>query len=209
MEAKTQNIYISDQKIVKGNFHELIVKWLELMMPFKNPELKFITTNSEILDYKYDNSHFLIIDNDVERTRIIEAKEYKDFEFTLKQLLVYYCDNNKIEYKQGMNEIMGIFLLMKFMENDKIELYEVYNVFLLFLDLFFGNYYYIKEIYALKSSCSLIQLLMRYHEPEIYNKFNMAFVTPEVYSTNWVLTCFSNKNSFEVCILLFDFFNIL
>ena len=205
MEAKTQNIYISDQKIVKGNFHELIVKWLELMMPFKNPELKFITTNSEILDYKYDNSHFLIIDNDVERTRIIEAKEYKDFEFTLKQLLVYYCDNNKIEYKQGMNEIMGIFLLMKFMENDKIELYEVYNVFLLFLDLFFGNYYYIKEIYALKSSCSLIQLLMRYHEPEIYNKFNMAFVTPEVYSTNWVLTCFSNKNSFEVCILLFDF----
>ena len=205
MEDKTQNIYISDPKIVKGKFHELFSKWFELMKPFKNPDLKFITTNSEILDYKYDNSRFLITDNDTERTRIIESKEYKDFEFNLKQLLVYYCDNNKIEYKQGMNEIMGIFLLMKFMENDKIELYEVYNVFLLFLDLFFCNYYYVKEIYALKSSCSLIQLLMRYHEPEIYNKFNMAFVTPEVYSTNWVLTCFSNKNSFEVCILLFDF----
>jgi hypothetical protein len=78
-------------------------------------------------------------------------------------------------------------------------------VFLLFLDSYFGNYYYDKEIFALKSSCSLMQLLLRYHEPEIYNKFNLAFVTPEVYSTNWLLTCFSNKNSFEVCILLYDF----
>ena len=137
METKTRNIYISDPKIVKGNFHELLSKWLELMMPFKNPELKFITTNSEILDYKYDNSRFLITDNDVERTRIIESKGYKDFEFTLKQLLVYYCDNNKIEYKQGMNEMMGILLLMKFMENDKIELYEVYNTFLLLIWLSF------------------------------------------------------------------------
>ena len=111
---------------------------------------------------------------------------------------------NKIDYKQGMNEMMGIFLLMKFMD-EKIELYDVYNVFLLFLDSYFGNYYYDKEIFALKSSCSLMQLLLRYHEPEIYNKFNLAFVTPEVYSTNWLLTCFSNKNSFEVCILLYDF----
>ena len=36
--------------------------------------------------------------NDTEHTRIIQSKEYKDFEFNLKQLLVYYCDNNKIEY---------------------------------------------------------------------------------------------------------------
>ena len=64
MEDKTQNIYISDPKIVKGKFHELFSKWLELMTPFKNPDLKFITTNSEILDYKYDNSRFLITDNE-------------------------------------------------------------------------------------------------------------------------------------------------
>lgn len=204
MEANTPNIYISDPKILKDNYHELISKWMESMKPYKSPELKLITTNSEILEYKYDNSRFLVTDNDIERTRIIESKPYPDFNLYLKQLLVYYSDKVKIEYKQGMNEIMGIFLLLKFMD-EKIELYDVYNVFLLFLDIFFCNYYYDKEIYALKSSCSLIQLLLRYHEPEIYNKFNMAFVTPEVYSTNWLLTCFSNKNSFEVCILLFDF----
>lgn len=204
MEENSEKVYISDPIITKGNYHELILKWKEKMNPYKNPELKLISTNEEILEYKYDNSRFIVTDNDIGRTRILEGKPYQNFNFYLKQLLVYYCDMNKIAYKQGMNEIMGIFLLMKFMD-DKIELYDVYNVFLLFLDLFFCNYYYDKEIFALKSSCSLMQLLLRYHEPDIYNKFNLAFVTPEVYSTNWLLTCFSNKNSFEVCILLYDF----
>ena len=204
MKESTENYYISDPIISKGNYHELILKWLEEMKQYKNPELKLISTNEEILNYKYDNSRFFVTDNDIERTRILEGKPYPNFNLYLKQLLVYYCDMNKIDYKQGMNEMMGIFLLMKFMD-EKIELYDVYNVFLLFLDSYFGNYYYDKEIFALKSSCSLMQLLLRYHEPEIYNKFNLAFVTPEVYSTNWLLTCFSNKNSFEVCILLYDF----
>ncbi len=204
MKESTENYYISDPIISKGNYHELILKWLEEMKQYKNPELKMISTNEEILNYKYDNSRFFVTDNDIERTRILEGKPYPNFNLYLKQLLVYYCDMNKIDYKQGMNEMMGIFLLMKFMD-EKIELYDVYNVFLLFLDSYFGNYYYDKEIFALKSSCSLMQLLLRYHEPEIYNKFNLAFVTPEVYSTNWLLTCFSNKNSFEVCILLYDF----
>ena len=204
MEAEVEKVYISDLGIIKDNYHELFTKWYEAMKPYINPNLKLITTNSEILEYKYNNSNYLITDNDIERTRIIESQPYKEYNFYLKQLLVYYCEMNKVSYKQGMNEMMGIFLLMKF-KDDKIEVYDVYNIFLLFLDIFFCNYYYEKEIFALKSSCSLIQLLLRYHEPEIYNKFNLAFVTPEVYSTNWLLTCFSNKNSFEVCLLLYDF----
>ena len=204
MESDTKDIYISDPKILKSNYKELLLKWIETMKPYKNLELKLISTNEEILEYKYDNSNFIVTDNDIERTRIIESKPYSEFRFYLKQLLVYYCEMNKLKYKQGLNEIMGIFLLMKFMDGN-IELYDVYNVFLLFIDLFFCNYYYEKEIYALNSSCSLMQLLLRYHEPEIYNKFNLAFVTPEVYSTNWLLTCFTNKNSFNVSILLFDF----
>ena len=205
MEAeKEEKTYLSDPEITKGNFSQLIKKWLEAMMPNHNPKLQLIKTNTEILEYKYDNSRFLVTDNDIDRTRINERKSYKDYNHLLKQLLVYYCDMNKIEYKQGMNEMMGIFLIMKYMD-EKIELYEVYNIFLLFVDYFFCNYYYEKELYALESSCCLMQLLLRYHEPVIYNKFNEAFVTPEVYSTNWLLTVFSNKNSFEVCILLYDF----
>ena len=163
MEEIYQNIYISDPKIVKENYHKLFIKYIDLMKPNKNPELKLISTNDEILNYKYDNSNFSVTDNDIERTRLVERKPYPDFGFYLKQLLIYYCDMNKIKYKQGMNELMGVFLLMK-LGDEKIELYDVYNVFLLFLDLFFCNYYYETNVNAINSSCSLMQLLLRYHD---------------------------------------------
>ena len=204
METTSKNIYLGDINIMKNNYYELMTKWTSLMLPNKNPEVNLITSNSEILDFKYDNTAYLVTDNDVERTRNLETSNYPDYQKYLKQLLVYYCEKNQIKYKQGLNEIMGIFLILKFLDN-KIELYEIYNLFVLFIDLFFCNYYYQTDIFALKSSCSLIQLLLRYHEPEIYDRFNLAFVTSEVYATNWMLTVLSNKNSFEVCLLLYDF----
>ena len=204
MEQNSLQKLIESINIQKNNYHELILKWTELMKPYKNPEIELINSNSLIIDFKYDNKHYVVTDNDIERTRIKESEPYPNFRQYLKQLLVFYCEKNKIKYKQGINEIMGVFLLMKFM-NEKIELYEVYNVFALFIDLFFCNYYYQKEIYALNSSCSLIQLLLRYHEPEIYERFNLAFVTSEVYCANWLLTALSNKNAFEICLLLYEF----
>ena len=204
METNDQKIYFGDINIKQSNYHELITKWINIMLPHKNPEIELISSNSEILDFKYDNKNYLVTDNDVERTRCLERNNYPNYEIYLKQLLVFYCEKNNVKYKQGLNEIIGIFLLMKFMD-EKIELYEVYNIFILFIDLFFCNYYYQRDIYALKSSCSLVQLLLRYHEPEIYNRFNEAYVTSEVYATNWLLTLLSNKNSFEVCLFLYDF----
>ena len=204
MEINSEQIYIGDINSLKKNYHELITNWTSLMLPHKHPDINLISTSKEILEFKYDNSEYLVTDNDVDRTRNVESANYPEYQKYLKQLLVFYCEKNNIKYKQGLNEIMGIFLLLKFMD-ESIELYEIYNLFILFIDLFFCNYYYQKDIFALKSSCSLIQLLLRYHEPEIYDLFNQAFVTSEVYATNWLLTVLSNKNSFEVCILLYNF----
>ena len=204
MEVNSQEINLIDINFDKSNYHELIKKWTSTMLPYKNQDINLVSSNEEILDFKYDNTNYLVTDNDVDRTRNVETIDFPDYPKYLKQLLVFYCEKNNIKYKQGLNELMGIFLLMKFMD-EKIELYEIYNIFILFVDLFFCNYYYQKEIFALKSSCSLIQLLLRYHEPEIYDRFNAAFVTSEVYATNWLLTALSNKNSFEVCILLYNF----
>ena len=81
-----EKIYISDPNITKGNFSQLLKKWLEAMMSNYNPKLQLIETNEEILEYKYDNSRCLVLDNDIERTRITERKQYKDYEHYLKQL---------------------------------------------------------------------------------------------------------------------------
>ena len=200
----SEKLCINEINILQQNYHELIKKWISLMIPHKNPDINLISSNSEILELKYDNTNYLVTDNDVERTRNLDNKNFPDYQKYLKQLLVFYCEKNKIKYKQGLNEMMGIFLLMKFLD-ESIELFEVYNIFSLFIDLFFCNYYYLNELFALKSSCSLIQLLLKYHDPELYNRFNQAFVISEVYATNWLLTVLSSKNSLEVCILLYNF----
>ena len=204
MEKKQQEILLDEINLEKNNYHKLITKWLNQLRLYKNPELKFITKNSEILDLKYDNKNYSVTDNDVGRTRTTESVNFPNYKIYLKQLLVFYCEKNSIKYKQGLNEIMGIFLLMKFYD-ESIELYEIYNLFLLFIDLFFCNYYYHKDINALSSSCSVIQILLRYHEPLIYDRFNKAYLTTEVYATNWLLTLLCNKNSIDVCLLLFNF----
>ena len=81
METEIEKVYVSDLEIIKDNYHELFTKWYEAMKPYINPNLKLITTNSEILEYKYDNNNYLVTDNDIERTRIIESQPYKEYNF--------------------------------------------------------------------------------------------------------------------------------
>jgi hypothetical protein len=116
MEKINPEIFLGDVNITKDNYHELLTKWIEQMKPYKNPELKFISSNSELLDFNYDNKDYSVTDNDVDRTRNVETMNYPDFQKYLKQLLVFYCEKNGVKYKQGLNEIMGIFLLMKFFD---------------------------------------------------------------------------------------------
>ena len=107
METNDQKIYFGDINIKQSNYHELITKWINIMLPHKNPEIELISSNSEILDYKYDNKNYLVTDNDVERTRCLERNNYPNYEIYLKQLLVFYCEKNNVKYKQGLNEIIG------------------------------------------------------------------------------------------------------
>ena len=107
----------------------------------------------------------------------------------MQKLLIFYCEFNTIEYKQGLNEIMGVLYLLR--SNTKIELHEIYNVFSMFIDVFFTNYYYDKSLYALQSSIAIVDLLFKYHEPELLSLFNKSFVTSQMYTTNWLLTTYA------------------
>lgn len=73
-----------------------------------------------------------------------------------------------------------------------------------FIDIFLTNYYWEKEFHALQSSLSLITILLKYHEPELYNSFENAMISPEIYATSWLLTLFANKCSLEVVYHLWD-----
>ena len=188
---------------LKESYDKTIDKWIKILEPKTSNYLLLQITSDFIINHVFEETPIQVIDNDVERTKIDEMIEYENFKPELKKLLNFYCELNNLKYKQGMNEIMAIFLSMKFKE-PSIEIYKVFNCFSCFMDVFLINYYLGKDINALNSSCSLIDLLLKYHEPEIYNKFNIAFITPQIYATNWLLTCLSNKNLLEISYVILN-----
>lgn len=148
---------------------------------------------------------FDVLKKDVIRTRVGETKLIKDYVKILELLIKFFIKENKVKYKQGLNEIIGAFLSLKYSNmKDDITLSEIYNLLNGFINLFVFNYYYDDSIYSIKNSLSLLSLLIKYHAPEIYNIFEKAMIFPEMYATSWILTVFAYKLNLNT---LFYFWN--
>ena len=161
--------------------------------------------DQEILDYSLDSvgSQAIVISNDSKRTRVRESVIYPNFLETLKKVLTYYCDKYKATYKQGLNEIFGPLILMKY-KFKNVSLTTIINIGAMLIDYFLPNYFYEKEIYSLKSALGLFVVLLKYHEPTVYNKLDNSEISPEVYATNWLVTYLSGKLSITMFFYLWD-----
>ena len=158
---------------------------------YYNDDSKIFSQNNQVEFNEFDEMD--IISKDSTRTRGIEARLIKDYIKNLETLLRFFVKENNIKYKQGLNEIAGAFLLLKYSNVKLMTFSEVYNLFNGFFHLFVINYFDDKTIYSLKNSLSLLQLLLKYHSPDIYNAFEKSMLFPEVYGTSWILTVFSYK----------------
>jgi len=130
-----------------------------------------------------------VIKNDCDRTRVKDKPLLISFREYLESMLTFYCKNNNIKYKQGMNEIVGPFILLK--AKVPVSLSKIFNMFSCFLEIFLTNYYKEDEFFSLQSSLALLNLLLKYHDPVMYNVFEFAIITPEMYATSWILTVFA------------------
>ena len=170
----------------------------------------YYNDDSKIFINKSDENQFNefdemdIISKDSIRTRCLETKLIKDFIKNLEALLRFFVKENKIQYKQGLNEIAGAFLLLKYSNVKWMTFSEVYNLLNGFFHLFVFNYYDDKTIYSLKNSLGLLHLLLKYHSPEIYNCFEKSIIFPEIYGTSWILTVFSYKLNLNKLFYLWD-----
>ena len=166
-----------------------------------------ITENKdqEILDYplKSVGTQANVILNDSKRTRVRESILYPNFLETLQKVLRYYCDKYKILYKQGLNEIFGPLILMKY-KLKNLSLTSVVNIGAMIIDSFLPNYFYEKEIYSLKSALGLFITLLKYHDPTVFNKLDTFEVRPEIYATNWLVTYLSGKLSLNIFYYIWD-----
>ena len=103
--------------------------------------------------------------------------------------IINYLELNNITYKQGLNEIAGIFVLLKY--KVKLSYARIYKMFVCFIDKFLTNYFLEEEFYSLQSSFILLNLLLKYHSPEIQSVFESAMIGPDMYATSWILTIFA------------------
>ena len=160
-------------------------------------------TDADILSSEFnDRKTAKIIKGDIERTKVIESIYMDNFKDYLFQFIIYYLNENGILYKQGLNEIAGPFILLKY--KIQISFTKIYSIFTCFVDKFLLNYFFESDFYSLKSSLSLINLLLRYHCPDIFHLFEYCLIFPDLYATSWLLTLFSNKCGLDMIYYLWD-----
>ena len=201
---ENSNLNISNNPTFSMLSEKMINNW-ENILSSNNREITNII--SETFDFNiqnYSSIYEKIITNDCNRTRVSERYNFTNFEHILKNLLIFYCNYNNIYYKQGLNEILATFLLIA-VKIKTLTIQRIFNIFSYFIDNFLCKYYFDKNLIAFQSSTKLLNLLLKYNEPELYNLFEKNFVTPEMYATNWLLTLFCNKNDLEIVYHMWDY----
>ena len=196
---KIKNMEKKEKKIANISL-QTINLWKDILYIKKSKEISFtnylVNENDKIENKK-------IILKDVLRTRGKESSEFPDYQNNLQFLINCYCDYNNIKYKQGLNEIIGALLFLKYKLDISLE--DIFQLSQGIINKFVLNYYYEKTIFSLKSSLSLLNLLLKYHKPEIYNLFDKLMILPEMYATNWFLTIFSSKLDLELTYYFWNF----
>lgn len=136
-----------------------------------------------------------IIKIDSERTRggDLTASE----QLLIEQFLTTFCKEQKIQYKQGLNEICAPFLLMI---RDGVSDCVAYNLFQQFVvqhltTMFSDNVRIKQDFRPLQAFFLIFRLVLRYHEPRLSAFFQMNRISPELYSSSWFLTAFAFKLS--------------
>ena len=168
-----------------------------------NFELNDIKSDGEILTTEPERKDQKIIKNDSRRTRVRESFLLPGFQKILEEFLTFYCNKKNINYKQGLNEIFGPLILMKY-KIKNLKLINIFDIGDAFIDKFLPNYYYERELFSLKSSISLFAILLKYHEPYIYNYLDHLEISHELYATNWMLTLMSQKLDLDILYNLWD-----
>ena len=182
---------------------EKIMKWETKL--FSDFNYYRTITEEMILNSDNNTKQYSVIINDAKRTRVRESILIPNFKEILEKILTFFCKTKNIQYKQGLNEIFGPLILIQ----HKIRQFKLPKIYLfgeVFIDKFLPNYYYEVDFLALKGSLKLFVILLKYHEPSVYNILDKNEILPEMYATNWIITLMSGKLRLDI---LFELWNYL
>ena len=178
-----------------------IIIWESSLYSQSSPLRK--NSDSDILYSTLDRDDQQVIRNDCKRTRVRESVIIPGYPKILEAILTYYCSTKKICYKQGLNEVFGALVLLKY-KFKNIKFSKLFDIGEVLIDQYLPNYFYEKEIYSLQSSLSLFVILLKYHEPSVYNRFDSNEIMPQMYATNAITTLMSGKLKLNIVYELWE-----
>ena len=203
-ESWYENIINSNPDLLFASLSsEKIERWKQVLInqtPFESDTISLISNASETKDILNQK----IILNDMNRTRKRERVLLPSFADQLTVYITYYVKTNGIEYKQGINEIVGAMLLLHYKYS--LTFTETFNLIQGFMNKFITNYYRGSEMVALKSSMSLVKMLLKYHCPLLFYFFESLEIQPEMYTMSWFMTTYAGKLHLHI---LYRFWNYL
>lgn len=153
-------------------------KWIELLniseiRPFQ------LTTELNYVDLR-------VIQQDVRRTRIPLLNEHD--RRRLETMIIYYCKDRQVTYKQGMHEIFAGFYLMT---KEGVPEYMAYTLCAGFIEVLFGSMFEGRDFRPLHGLFEVFRLLLQYHRPLLANFLSEHDINPELITTSWLLTGFA------------------
>ena len=178
-----------------------LVLWETLLFNISSPS--GINTDFDILTACPEREDQIVIINDCQRTRVRERDLVPGFKKILEAVLTHYCTTKGLIYKQGLNEIFGPLILLQY-KIKSLKLSKLFDMGEVFIDQFLPNYFYEKDIYSLRCSLSLFAILLRYHEPSVYNRLDSIDIVPEIYATNPLMTLMLGKLKIDLVYELWE-----
>lgn len=159
--------------------------------------------DDNIRDTAQDLENQRVIRVDAQRTRPdVPHFRQPEIETLVCKILTYYVKTKDIRYKQGLNEVLAPFIMLR--KEPSLPDGTIFNLFYAFIDRFLPHLYVHEEFHALQCSFRLFRLLLLYHDPELCNHLDKHNLSPELYATPWFLTMFARNVPVKVLFRLWD-----
>lgn len=123
-------------------------------------------------------------------------------------LLTFYCVSRGVSYKQGLNEILSPFLVLREMLNEKQRINApwgpLYMSFYSLISKFLPSIYDDDEFESLQTIFRLFQHLLQFHDPHLCNFLDQNYLMPELYAIPWFITLFARALPIDLVFALWD-----
>lgn len=184
-------------------------RWRQILLGAKNASVEDSASKKfSFWAESLDEPNQRVIRADCERTRAdVEYFRRHAVRSKMEAMLTCWCQHQATRYKQGLNEVLAIFIFLQNEENEGEPLSDddVFALFSAFLKRFVP-FYDTDDFVPLQCTFVFFGRLLLYHRPDLHNLLEDRGVSPDMYSMPWFLTLFASKTPLKLALHLWDRF---